>query len=69
MLFGDCRDVKRAGPTRRGFLKILALTGMVSSFDLLGPFKEVGFGKEGEMTPEDMREKAMQLFRKPKQFH
>ncbi len=69
MFFGDCKDVKQAGPTRRRFLKILALTGMASSFDLLDPFKKVGFGKEGEITPEEMREKAMQLFRKPKQFH
>ncbi len=69
MFFSDYKDVKQAGPTRRGFLKILALSGMVSSSDLFGPYKEVGFGKEGEMTPEDMREKAMQLFRKPKQFH
>jgi hypothetical protein len=68
MFFGDCKDVKQEGPTRRGFLKILALTGTVSSFDLFGPFKKVGSGKEGEMTPEEMREKAMHLFKKPKQF-
>jgi hypothetical protein len=69
MFSGDYRDVKQAGPTRRGGLKNLALTGMASSFDLFGPSKKMGFGKEGEMTPEEMRENAMQLFKKPKQFH
>lgn len=68
MFVGDCRDVKQGGPTRRGFLKILALTGTASSFDLLGPFKKMGFGKEGEMTPEEMREKAMKVFMRPKLF-
>ena len=68
MFFGDCKDMKQGGPTRRGFLKILALTGTISSFDLLGPFKKRGFGKEGAMTPEEMREKAMQVFMKPKLF-
>ena len=67
MFFGDCKDIKQGGPTRRGFLKILALTGTVSSFDLLGPFKKRGFGKEGDMALEEMREKAIQIFKK--RFH
>jgi hypothetical protein len=69
MSFSNCKDMKQGGPTRRGFLKILALAGTVSSFDLLGTFKKMGFGKEGEMTPGEMQEKAIQLFKKPKQFH
>jgi hypothetical protein len=68
MFFGGGKDMKQGGPTRRGFLKILAITGTVFSFDLLGALKKMGFGKEGEMTPEEMREKAMQLFIKPKLF-
>jgi hypothetical protein len=68
MFDGDCKDVKQGGPTRRKFLKFLALTGAVSSFDLLGPFNKMGLGKEGEMTPDEMREKAMQVFKKPKLF-
>jgi len=68
MLFGDCKDMKQGGPTRRGFLKILALTGTISSFDLLGPVRKRGSGKEGGMTPEEMPGKAMQVFMKPKLF-
>jgi hypothetical protein len=68
MILGDCKNVRQGGRTRRGFLKILAITGTVSSFDLLGAFKKMGFGKEGEVTPEEMREKAMQVFMKPKLF-
>ena len=68
MSFGDCKDMELWKATRRKFLKILALTGTVSSVDLLGPFKKVGFGKEGSMTLEEMREKAMMLLRPPKAF-
>jgi len=32
------------------FLKLLATTGAVLSVDLLGPFKKMGFGKEGGAT-------------------
>ncbi len=68
MFFGDCNDTKQAGPNRRRFLKILALTGVGSSFDLFGSLNKVGFGKEGEITPDEMRQKAMQLFLKDKPF-
>ena len=69
MLFSDYKDMELWEATRRKFMKIFALTGAVSAVGLLGPFKKMGFGKEGGMTPEEMREKAMQLFKKPKQFH
>ena len=68
MSFNDCKDMQQGRASRRGFLKILALAGTVSSFDLLGPFKKLGFGKEGEITSDEMREKAMQVFMKPKLF-
>jgi branched-chain amino acid transport system substrate-binding protein len=42
----DFKDVERWAFTRRKFLKTLALTGAVSSVDLFGPFKNMGFGKE-----------------------
>jgi hypothetical protein len=57
------------GATRRKFLKSLALTGTVLSVDLFGPSKKMGFGKEGDMTPEEMRKKAIQLYMKPKRFN
>jgi hypothetical protein len=60
--------MKPGGATRRRFLKILALTGTVSSFDLFGPFKKMGFGKGTEMTLEEMREKAIQVFMKPNPY-
>lgn len=69
MFINDWKGSTWGEATRRKFLKVLALTGTVSSVDLWGPLKKVGFGKESEMTPEEMREKAMQLFKKPKQFH
>jgi C_GCAxxG_C_C family probable redox protein len=64
------KDIILWEATRRKFLKILALTGAVSLVDLFGPipFKKIVFGKEGGMTPEEMREKAIQLFKKPKLF-
>jgi len=69
MSFGDCKDIGLWEATRRKFLKILALTGTVSSVDLLGPFKKMGFGKEGGMTLEEMRKKAAWIFmRKPNPF-
>jgi hypothetical protein len=69
MSFGDCKDMELWEATRRRFLKILALTGTVLSVDLFGPSKKMGFGKEGDMTPEEMREKASQLYNKPKRFY
>ena len=42
----DFEDVERRAFTRRKFLEILALSGVVSSVDLFGPFKNLGFGKE-----------------------
>jgi branched-chain amino acid transport system substrate-binding protein len=42
----DWEDVERWEFTRRKFLKTLALTGAVSSVDLFGPFKNMGFGAE-----------------------
>jgi hypothetical protein len=59
MSFGDCKDMELWEATRRRFLKILALTGTVLSVDLFGPSKKMGFGKEGDMTPEEMREKRV----------
>ena len=47
MSFGNCEDTKHWRATRRMFLKILPLIGAVSSVHLLGPFKKMGFGKEG----------------------
>jgi hypothetical protein len=60
--------MKLGEATRRKFLKILALTGTVSSVDLFGPFKKIVFGKEGGMTLEEMRQEAMQVFGQPKLF-
>ena len=42
----DFEDVERWEFTRRKFLKMVALTGAVSSVELFGPFKNMGFGKE-----------------------
>lgn len=69
MFLNDLKDTTRWEATRRRFLKTLALIGSISSVDILGPFKKMGFGKEGALTVEEMRQKAMQLFKKPKQFH
>jgi hypothetical protein len=68
MFAGDRKDRRQEGATRRGFLKILALTGTISSLNLFGPLKKMGLGKEVAMSPEEMREKAMEVFRKPKLF-
>ena len=68
MGFNNCKDIGLWQATRRKFLKILALSGTVSLVDLFRPFKKIGFGKEGGMSPEEMRKKAIQLFTKPKLF-
>ena len=65
----DHKDMEQGRATRRKFIKLLALTSTVSSLNFFGPLKKMGFGKEGDMTLEEMREKAIQLFKKPKQFH
>ena len=59
MSLGDCKDTTRWEATRRKFLKILALIGGVSSVDLLGPFKKMGFGKEGGPTSNERRSVQM----------
>ena len=68
MSFSDCKDIILSAATRRKFLKILALTGTVSLVDLFGPFKKMGFAKDGDITPEEMRQKAIQVFMKPNPF-
>ena len=67
MSLDDCKDKICRESTRRKFLKILALIGGVSSVDLLGPFRKMGYAKEGEMTLNEMREKAMKFF--PTTYH
>jgi hypothetical protein len=52
-------DTTRWEATPRKFLKILALIGGVSSVDLLGPFKKMGFGKEGGTTSNERRSVQM----------
>lgn len=69
MSFGDSKYTTRWEATRRQFLKLLALISGVSSIDLFGPSKKMAFGKEGDMTLEEMRKKAIQVFNKPKRFH
>jgi hypothetical protein len=59
MSLGDCKDTTRWEATRRKFLKILALIGGVSSVDLLGPFKKMGFGKEAATTSNEGRSVQM----------
>jgi hypothetical protein len=68
MFFSDYKDTGLWQGTRRKFLKILALTGTGSAVGLSGPFKNKVFGKEGGISPEEMRIRAMELFRKPKLF-
>ena len=68
MSFANFKDMEFWQANRRKLLKILALTSAVSLVDLFSPFKQIGFGKEGNMTPEEMREKAIQVFMKPKLF-
>lgn len=41
------------------FLKLLALIGGISSVNLLGPFKKMGFGKEGGTTSNERRSVQM----------
>jgi hypothetical protein len=68
MFFKDFEDMELWGATRRKFLKIVTLTGTLSAFGLFEPFKKIGFGKESDISPEEMRRKAMQLFHKPKLY-
>jgi hypothetical protein len=68
MSFGDCKDIGGWQVNRRKFLKILSLPSAVSAVGLLAPFTKMALGKEGSMSPEEMRIKAMQLFKKPKLF-
>jgi C_GCAxxG_C_C family probable redox protein len=68
MSLADFKDMEFSQANRRMFLKILALTGTLSLIDFLGPFKQMGFGKEGGMTPDEMREKAIQVFMKQNPF-
>jgi hypothetical protein len=67
MSFRDCKDMPQGEQTRRKFLKIMALIGTASSVDLFGSFKKMGFAKEGDLTLEEMREKAIEIFKK--RFH
>ncbi len=68
MVFANFKDMEFWQANRRKLLKVLALTSTLSLVDLFSPFKQVGFGKEGNMTPEEMREKAIRLFKKPTLF-
>jgi hypothetical protein len=55
MSFDDFKDIEFWQATRRKFLKLFALTGTISSIDLLGPFKKKGFGKEGRIASNERR--------------
>jgi hypothetical protein len=68
MSLADFKDMEFWQANRRKFLKILALTGTVSLVDLFAPCKKMGFAKEGDITPEEMRQKAIQVFMKPNPF-
>jgi len=68
MFYGDRKDIGLWQATRRKFLKIVALTGAASATGILNPLEETAIGKEGGMSPEEMRIRAMQLFKKPKLF-
>jgi len=68
MSFSDGKDIERWQATRRRFLQISTLAGTLLSVDLFGPSKRMGFAKDGDMTPAEMREKAMQVFRPPTLF-
>ncbi len=68
MFYGDPKDIGLWQATRRKFLKILALTGTASATGILNPLEETASGNEGGMSPEEMRIRAMQLFKKPKLF-
>ena len=65
MFFNDCKDMGLWEATRRKFLKLITLTSALSAFDLFDPLKKIGFAKEGDISPEEMRTKAMKLFHKP----
>jgi len=68
MFLNDYEDMGRWDATRRKFLKILTLTGALSAFDLFRPSKEFVFGKVSDISPEEMRTKAMKLFHRPTLF-
>ena len=59
MSFPDFKDTKRWEATRRKFLKLSALIGGVSLVDFLGPFKKIGFAKEGGTTSNEGRSVQM----------
>ena len=69
MSLDDWKDMGVWETPRRKFLKILGLIGIVSSINLLDFSKKMVFGKEGDITPEEMRKRARQLFDKPVRFH
>lgn len=68
MSFSDGKDIELWQATRRRFLQISALAGTMMSVDLFGASKRMGFAKDGDMTPAEMREKAMQVFKPPTFF-
>ena len=68
MSFSESNDIELWHATRRKFLKISALTGTLLSVDLLGTSKKIAFATNGDITPAEMREKAIQLLRPPKGF-
>ena len=68
MFFKDFKEIEPLEATRRKFLKFLTQTGTLSALGLLGPFKKIGFAKESDISPEEMREKAMKLFHRPTLF-
>jgi hypothetical protein len=68
MSFSDGTDIELWHTTRRKFLQISALTGTLLSVDLFGPSRKKGFAREGDITPAEMREKAMQLLKPPMGF-
>ena len=68
MSLSDGKDLELWQATRRRFLQISALAGTLLSVDLLGASKGMGFAKDGDMTPAEMREKAIQVFNPPTFF-
>ena len=68
MSFSDGKDIEPWYATRRRFLQISALTGTLFSVGLFSPSKKLAFATNGNITPTEMREKAMQLLRPPKGF-
>ena len=70
MSLGDCKDTTHWEATRRKFLKLSALIGGVSLVDFLGPFKKMGFGKEGGTTSNEGGSVHMsEVTRLDKTFH